>query len=140
MNVMNVIHHGIDVEDYPFKKELVKGNYLFTIGRITKVKGQDKAIEVAKKTGSKLIIAGCVQNKSADKEFFKLLQNSIDLLGDVGKHPVDKDYYAKVIKPLLDCDKQIIYIGEINSEQKNYGISMRRLLCSQYNGESRLGL
>ncbi len=117
-NVMNVIHHGIDTEDYPFKKNLDKESYLFTIGRITKVKGQDKAIEVAKKTGSKLIIAGCVQNKPADKAFFKCLKNSIDLFVDVGKHPVDKDYYAKVMKPLLDCDKQIIYIGELSNEQK----------------------
>ncbi|RKY37654.1 MAG: hypothetical protein DRP78_00500 [Candidatus Omnitrophota bacterium] len=118
VNVGNVIHHGIDLENYPVKKNLDKGTYLFIIGRITKVKGQDKAIEVAKKTGSKLIIAGCVQNKAADKEFFIQLKDSIDLLLDVGKYPVDKDYYAKVIKPLLDCDKQIIYIGEINSEQK----------------------
>jgi len=118
INIDKVIHHGIDVEDYPFKKDLEKGRYLFNIGRITKVKGQDKAIEVAKKTGSKLIIAGCVQNKDADKNFFKRLKKSIDLLVDVQKHPVDKDYYAKIMKPILDSKKQIIYIGEINSEQK----------------------
>ncbi|MDH5377840.1 MAG: glycosyltransferase, partial [Gammaproteobacteria bacterium] len=65
---------------------------------------------------SKLIIAGCIQNKVADKQFFAGLKNSIDLLVEVGKYPVDNDYYDRVIKPLLDCDKQIIYIGEISSE------------------------
>jgi len=54
VNTMNVIHHGIDVENYPFKSEMDKESYLFTIGRITKVKGQDIAIEVARKTGSNL--------------------------------------------------------------------------------------
>ncbi len=114
----NVVYHGIEVENYPVKKEPDKGSYLFTIGRITRDKGQDKAIEVAKKTGSKLIIAGCVQNKVADREFFAGLQHDIDLSVEVGTYPVDNDYYDKVIKPLLDYDKQIIYIGEINSEHK----------------------
>ncbi|GAX62510.1 glycosyl transferase group 1 [Candidatus Scalindua japonica] len=120
VNADNVVYHGIDVEEYPVKDESDKGSYLFTIGRITHDKGQDKAIEIAKKTGSKLIIAGCVQNKPADREFFAGLNNSIDLSTEVGKHPVDNDYYARVIKPLLDCDKQIIYIGEISSEHKKH--------------------
>ncbi len=120
VNAENVVYHGIDVEEYPVKDEPDKGSYLFTIGRITPDKGQDKAIEIAKKTGSKLIIAGCVQNKPTDREFFAGLKNSIDLSTEVGKHPVDNDYYARVIKPLLDCDKQIIYIGEISSEHKKH--------------------
>jgi glycosyltransferase involved in cell wall biosynthesis len=120
VNAENVVHHGIDVEEYPLKEEPDKESYLFTIGRVTSDKGQDKAIELAKKTGSKLIIAGCVQNKPADREFFAGLKNSIDLSVEVGKHPVANDYYARVIKPLLDCNKQIIYIGEINSEHKKH--------------------
>ncbi len=117
VNTMNVIHHGIDVENYPFKSEMDKESYLFTIGRITKVKGQDIAIKVARKTGSKLIIAGNVQNKAKDRKFFEKLKKSIDLCVDAGKYPADNDYYEKVMKPLLDCDKQIIYIGEISREQ-----------------------
>ena len=105
VNAENVVYHGIDVEEFPVKEEPDKGSYLFTIGRITRDKGQDKAIEIAKKTGSKLIIAGCVQNKPADREFFAGLNNSIDLSTEVGNHSVDK---------------QIIYIGEISSEQKKH--------------------
>ena len=120
VNAENVVYHGIDVEEYPVKDEPDKGSYLFTIGRVTRDKGQDKAIEIAKKTGSKLIIAGCVQNKSADREFFAGLKNSIDLSVEIGKHPVDDDYFERVIKPLLDSDKQIIYIGEISSEHKKH--------------------
>jgi glycosyltransferase involved in cell wall biosynthesis len=118
VNAENVVYHGIDIEEYPVKKEPDKGSYLFTIGRVTRDKGQDRAIEIAKKTGSKLIIAGCVQNKSADREFFADLKNSIDLSVEVNKYPVDNNYYDRVIKPLLDSDKQIIYIGEISSEHK----------------------
>ncbi|MDL1959690.1 MAG: glycosyltransferase [Deltaproteobacteria bacterium] len=115
---IKTIYHGIEIQDWSFKEKPAKSDYLFTIGRITRVKGQDKAIEVAKKTGTKLIIAGCVQDKPADLEFFKGLKHSIDLFADISKHPVDKDYYEEVIKPLLVCDRQIIYIGELNKEQK----------------------
>jgi glycosyltransferase involved in cell wall biosynthesis len=118
INVEDVVYHGIDVDGFPVKETPDEGRYLFTIGRITPDKGQDKAIELAKRTGSKLIIAGCVQNKVADREYFAILKNSIDLSVDVGQYPVDSDYYATVIQPILECDKQIIYIGEINSEHK----------------------
>ncbi|NOZ70082.1 MAG: glycosyltransferase family 4 protein [Deferribacteres bacterium] len=118
VNAENVVHHGIDVEEYPAKKRPDSGGYLFTIGRVTRDKGQDRAIEIARKTGAKLIIAGCVQNKPADREFFAGLKDSIDLFVDVGRHSVGNDYYERVMKPLLDCDKQIIYIGEISSRHK----------------------
>lgn len=114
----NVVYHGIDVDEYPVKEEADKESYLFTIGRVTRDKGQDKAIEIAKKTGSKLIIAGCVQNKSADREFFESIKDSIDLFVEVKNDSVNNNYYQNTIKPLLDCDKQIIYIGETPGEHK----------------------
>ncbi len=116
---IKTVHHGIEIQDWQFKKRPDRDSYLFIIGRITQDKGQDKAIGVAKRTGSKLIIAGCVQNKPTDRKFFESLKGSIDLIVDIGKYRVDKYYYEKVMKPLLDCDKQIIYIGEISREQKN---------------------
>jgi glycosyltransferase involved in cell wall biosynthesis len=118
INGQKVVHHGIDVEDYPFRRTSGKQDYLFSIGRITKDKGQDKAIEIAKKTGSRLILAGNVQNKAKDRAFFKELNKSIDLVTDAGKPFVGNDYYEKVMKPILNSDKQIIYIGEIDSNQK----------------------
>jgi len=51
VNAEDVVYHGIDVEEYPVKEEPAKGGYLFIIGRITHDKGQDMAIEIAKKTG-----------------------------------------------------------------------------------------
>ncbi|MFH1288171.1 MAG: glycosyltransferase, partial [bacterium] len=85
---------------------------------ITQDKGQDKAIEVARKTGSRLILAGNVQNKTNDRAFFEELKRSIGLVTDAGKFPAGSDYYEKVMKPILDSDKQIIYIGEVDSVQK----------------------
>jgi len=118
INGQKVIHHGIDVEDYPFNTHPSKHDYLFSIGRITSDKGQDKAIEVAKRSGSRLILAGNVQNKEKDREFFKKLQHSIDLVADGAQPFTGSDYFEQVMKPILDSDKQIIYIGEVNSAQK----------------------
>lgn len=118
INAQSVIHHGIDVGDYPFKKKSSEQDYLFFIGRITHDKGPDKAIEVAKKTGSRLIIAGNVQNKEKDRIFFKKLRKSIDLVTVTGKSFTGGDYYKKFMKPILASDKQIIYIGEVDSVQK----------------------
>ena len=118
VNRQKVIHHGIDVEDYPFKSGPGTHDYLFSIGRITQDKGQDKAIEIAKKTGSRLILAGNVQNKAKDREFFKKLKHSIDLVAEVGNPFAGSDYYETVMKPILGSDKQIIYIGEVDSAQK----------------------
>jgi len=140
VNVEDVVYHGIDVEGFPVKEKPDKGSYLFTIGRITRDKGQDKTIEIAKKTGSKLIIAGCVQNKPADREFFAGLKNSIDLSVEVGKRPVDNDYYVRVIKPLLDCDKQIIYIGNISSEHNKHWYRHARATLFPIQWEEPFGL
>ena len=118
VNSQKVIHHGIDVEDYPFESNPGKQDYLFSIGRITHDKGQHKAIEIAKKTGSRLILAGNVQNKEKDRAFYKNLKKSIDLVTDAGKPFTGDNYYEEVMKPILDSDKQIIYIGEVDSTQK----------------------
>jgi glycosyltransferase involved in cell wall biosynthesis len=127
VSTKNVVYHGIEPGEYPAKDKSDKENYLFTISRITRNKGQDKAIEIAKKTGSKLIIAGCVQNKTEDKEFFANLKKSIDLVVEPGEYcENNNNYYEKVIKPLVNCDKQIIYIGEISCEQKKQWFAYAR--------------
>ncbi len=119
VNIYRVIHHGVDVKTFPVSTTSIGNGYLFMLGRIAPVKGQDKAIELARKSGSKLFIAGCVQNKMEDKAFFEFLRGSIDLMVDVSKFDVGKNYYNSVIKPLVDCDKQVIFIGELDRPQKN---------------------
>src|SRR6266550_1986255 len=77
-------------------------------------------IPVAKTSGSKLILAGCVQEKAEDKAYFERLGTSIDLVVDVGRYPVDGRYYQDVMKPILSRNEQIIYIGELSTAAKKY--------------------
>lgn len=117
LDIFDVIHCGIDVEEFPFNAE--KAGYLFTIGRITEEKGQDIAIEVAKKSGKKLIMTGIVQNKKKDEEYYKKVLENVDLIMDIsGEDGKDNGYFERVIKPLINSEKQILYIKGTNDSQK----------------------
>jgi glycosyltransferase involved in cell wall biosynthesis len=121
INCQEVIHHGIALDLYPFERDLKKLDYLFSIGRITADKGQDKAIEIAKRTGSRLIIAGNVQNKKTDREFFRKIKKMIDLVVDTQASFNESDqsnYFEEIMKPIIYSNAQIIYIGEVNATQK----------------------
>src|SRR3546814_14308225 len=78
--VAKTIPHGLDANEYPFNETPDSAGYLFNIGRITSDKGQDSAIDVAKKSGSKLIIAACVKEKPEHTAYFERLGTTNDLV------------------------------------------------------------
>jgi len=93
LNYVDTVYNGIVVEDFEFQAfPDLKDPYLTFLGRISPEKGTHLAIQLAKKTGWKLVIAAKV-----DK--------------------VDREYFRKKIKPHID-NKQIIYIGEIGHKAK----------------------
>lgn len=104
---MRTIHHGIRTEDYPLQSR--KAQYLSFLGRLAPVKGPHLAIEVAKKTGIPLKIAGEVQ-------------------------PMFRGYFESEVKPHLD-GKFIEYIGEADLATKNefLGNSLAMLFPIQWN-------
>lgn len=56
LNWLATICNGIDLTDIPFSDK--PGDYLLFVGRITPEKGVAEAVEVARKTGEKLLILG----------------------------------------------------------------------------------
>jgi len=88
---LRTIHHGIDPDKYI--EGVGKRSHFTFVGRIAPVKGTHNAIEVAKRTGIPLKIAGEVQ-------------------------PKFKDYYESRIKPHVD-GKFIEYVGEADLTMKN---------------------
>jgi len=107
MSRMRSIHHGIDLTTY--KAQSNKREYLSFLGRIAPIKGTHIAIEVAKKSGIPLKIAGEVQ-------------------------PQFKPYFDKEIKPHVD-GRFIEYVGEVNLRQKNelLGNALALLFPVQWN-------
>ncbi|HSS98111.1 MAG TPA: glycosyltransferase family 4 protein [Terriglobales bacterium] len=85
------IHHGINISKYSFVAK--KSPYFSFLGRIVPVKGAHAAIEIAKRTGIPLKIAGEVQ-------------------------PMFRDYFEQKIAPQID-GKFIEYLGEADFATKN---------------------
>jgi glycosyltransferase involved in cell wall biosynthesis len=88
---VRTIHHGVDMRDYTLKT--CKQPYFCFLSRIAPMKGTHLAIEVAKRTGIPLKIAGEVQ-------------------------PIYRDYFESQIKPHVD-GKFIEFLGEANLAEKN---------------------
>jgi glycosyltransferase involved in cell wall biosynthesis len=93
LNCVATVYNGIDPSIYEFNPEPQDPPYLAFLGRLSPEKGPHLAIEIAKRSGWRLKMAGKV---------------------DV----VDVDFFEREIKPHID-GKQIEYLGEANHEQKN---------------------
>ena len=104
---MRTIHHGIDLDSYRAPNN--RRDYFCFLGRIAPIKGTHLAIEVAKRTGIPLKIAGEVQ-------------------------PIFQDYFDTEIKPHID-GKFIEYVGEVGLKEKNdlLGRSLAMLFPIQWN-------
>lgn len=94
LNPQYIVYNGLGLKSFPFSSS--RGSYLFSLGQITRHKGQHHAIAVAEKTGLDLIIAGNISEDPTDSE--------------------DRAYFDNEIRPHLG--DSIKYVGELNDEQK----------------------
>ncbi|MDP9161477.1 MAG: glycosyltransferase family 4 protein [Acidobacteriota bacterium] len=104
---VRTIYHGIDLAQYSLHEQ--KQQYLSFIGRIAPIKGTHTAIEVAKRTGIPLKIAGDIQ-------------------------PAYREYFEAKVKPEID-GKLIEYVGLADLKAKNelLGNSLAMLFPIQWN-------
>ncbi len=91
LNWVRTVLHGMPAN--LLTPQPVKQEYAAFLGRISPEKGVDRAIRIAGKAGIKLKIAAKVDN-------------------------ADKDYYDSHIKPLIQGNADVEFIGEINDTQK----------------------
>ena len=89
LNYLATVYNGIDPALYPLRQS--SGEDLVFIGRIHPDKGVHLAIEVAKRSGRRLLIAGILQ---------------------------DKAYFESEIQPHLD-GRHICYLGAVGVPEKN---------------------
>jgi glycosyltransferase involved in cell wall biosynthesis len=90
LSYLGTVYNGIDMSKAPFREQ--KEDFLLFLGRINREKGPELAVDVARRTGKKLVMAV----KMAE-EF-------------------EKEYWRDVVEPRLTGDEEII--GEITVEQK----------------------
>jgi glycosyltransferase involved in cell wall biosynthesis len=92
-NWVGTVHNAIDIGNYHFRPD--PGDYLVFLGRISPEKRPDRAIEIARDVGMRLIIAAKV-----DK--------------------VDQDYFDHAIEPLIRHNRSLIeFIGEVDEQGKD---------------------
>jgi glycosyltransferase involved in cell wall biosynthesis len=91
LNWVRTVLHGMPAN--LLTPQPVKQEYAAVLGRISPEKGIDKAIRISGRAGMKLKIAAKV---------------------DVA----DKEYYETEIRPLIEANPHVEFIGEINDQQK----------------------
>ncbi len=106
------VYNGIETESYRYSR--FGGDYLAFLGRISPEKGPVQAIEIAKRTGSRLVMGAKVD-------------------------PVDRAFFRKKVKPLID-GKQIIFLGEVGHRAKVELLSGAKALVSPIQWEEPFGL
>ncbi len=99
-----VVYNAIPFEKYTLQTTVATDAPLMFLGRIEKVKGAHTAIEVAKATGHRLLLAG-----------------------NISTLPIEREYFETQIQPHID-NKQIIYVGPLNDEQKNKWLGQSKAL------------
>ncbi len=89
LDYIETIYHGINLDEFTFKKEM--GDYLLFFGRIHSDKGAKEAIQIAKSFGKKLIMAGIIQDTDYfEQEITPYLDEDIVYIGSVGPEQRDK--------------------------------------------------
>ncbi|NLI80301.1 MAG: glycosyltransferase [Deltaproteobacteria bacterium] len=110
LDYIATIHHGIDLDAFPFKPE--QGEYLLFFSRIHPDKGAREAIEIARKAGKRLLMAGIIQ---------------------------DGDYFEAEVKPHLEGDR-VEYVGSVGPERRKDLLGGAFALIHPVNFEEPFGL
>jgi glycosyltransferase involved in cell wall biosynthesis len=110
LNYLATVYNGIDLSLYPLQQP--GGDDLIFLGRIHPDKGVHLAIEVARLSGMRLIIAGIIQ---------------------------DEAYFRERVQPHLD-DQKILFIGSVGVSGKNELFARARALLHLNTIPERFGL
>jgi glycosyltransferase involved in cell wall biosynthesis len=109
---VDVVHHGVPVGNYTFRAG--KDDYVAFLGRMAPCKGPHLAIEVARRAGLRLKLAGEVQ-------------------------PIFREYFDRQVASRIDGD-QIEYVGEADFACKNDLLSRARALLFPIQWDEPFGL
>jgi len=104
------IHHGINLEDFPFNPQ--GSEDLLFFGRIHPDKGAAEAIAAARRAGRRLVMAGIIQ---------------------------DQDYHNEHVAPALD-GRCVIYRGPVGGRDRTQALGSARALLHLINFDEPFGL
>jgi glycosyltransferase involved in cell wall biosynthesis len=108
------VPHGLPRDLLPFQP-FASGDYLAFLGRISPEKRPDRAIEIAKRAGLKLKIAAKIDR-------------------------ADQAYWERTIRPMLESNPGVEFIGEIDERQKAKFLGEARALLFPIDWPEPFGL
>jgi glycosyltransferase involved in cell wall biosynthesis len=106
------VYNGIDVASFPYDDD--KSDYLLFLSRISPEKGPLQAIEVAKRTGRQLVMAGKID-------------------------AVDKAFFEECVAGEID-DDQVVFVGEADAVMKRHLYRKAACLLMPLQWEEPFGL
>ena len=89
LNYVATVHNGIRLDDFPFQAD--KEDYLLFAGRLAPEKGAAEAVEVAHRSGRRLVVAGMIE-------------------------PQHQAYYDAKVKPHID-GRNVEYLGLLSQKE-----------------------
>ncbi|KMS55976.1 glycosyl transferase [Novosphingobium barchaimii LL02] len=114
VNWVRTVHHGLPINLLSAKVQ-PKGEYLAFLGRISPEKRPDRAISIAAAAAMKLKIAAKID-------------------------PADREYWEKVIEPMIRVSPNVEFIGEIDERQKAEFLGNARALLFPIDWPEPFGL
>jgi glycosyltransferase involved in cell wall biosynthesis len=110
------VYNAIEFDKYTLKDNVKDDAPLIFLSRIERIKGCHTAIDIARATGNKLIIAGNIS-------------------------PLEEErlYFEKDIRPYID-DDQIRYVGQVNDEQKDLYLGQAKALLFPIEWDEPFGM
>jgi len=91
-NWVGNVYNAIDIDNFQFRDR--PGDYLVFLGRISPEKRPDRAMEVARDIGMRLIVAAKVD-------------------------PADQAYFDAAIKPIIESSPHVEFVGEVDEAGKD---------------------
>jgi glycosyltransferase involved in cell wall biosynthesis len=110
------VFNGVDADSFTFVPDVPSDAPLMFLGRIERIKGAHHAIEIAKASGRRLVIAGNVVRSGPDAA-----------------------YFDDEIAPAIDGDR-IQYFGPVGDRQKNALLGMAAALLMPIEWEEPFGI
>ncbi|WP_295769392.1 glycosyltransferase family 4 protein [uncultured Mucilaginibacter sp.] len=110
LNYLATVYNGLDVTDFSYIQ--TAEDYLLYFGRIHHDKGTAEAIDIARKSGKKLLIAGIIQ---------------------------DANYYRERVEPFID-NEQIVYVGHAGPEERQKLLGKASALLHPINFNEPFGM
>lgn len=108
------VYNGVPLDTYDFVPSVTEDAPLLFLGRIARIKGTHRAVEVARRTERTLIIAGNVPDD-------------------------ETEYFEQEVQPHLDGE-QIRHVGPVDDEEKNEWLGRAAALLMPIQWEEPFGI